>query len=436
MTLRRVIIWPDNDEAGAKAADKIAQKLRRARILRVDDLGPGHDAADIDPPDDPDAWLTDRLPDLPEPELLFRVPTPRERSIPRRIYIVPGYIQRGVVTEIVGPGGHGKSLLFLTWAVALALGIPFGDFRPPHPMRVVTLDVEDDLDEQDRRVHAILRMFDKHVTDLDGRLHLMSPVKAGLLLTTGPITRKLRRTGLMAELLDAIHLLTPDLLMLNPLGELHDAEENDNGALRHVVGDLRVLAKQKDIGLLLGHHTRKGAPEHGNADAGRGASSISGVVRKSFTLYEMTPGEAIGWKLPNHQLFFRVDGAKANYDAKNATEWFERKPCILDNEDHVVAPWVWFPPHEAVTDAEITILMGIVAAGELGQPWSKRLGKYDRSISRAMEKIGIASRDGQERALEKLLKAGCQERVYTKADRNAGMGLRHPSGGPDVRWKE
>jgi AAA domain/Primase C terminal 2 (PriCT-2)/Bifunctional DNA primase/polymerase, N-terminal len=369
-------------------------------------------------------------------ELLCRPPTISETAIPRRIYIVPGYIQRSVVTEIVGPGGHGKSLLFLAWAVALALGEPFGRFTPSHPMRVATLDVEDDLDEQDRRVHAILRMFNKRVEDLSDRLLLMNPARTGMLLTIHPETRKLRRTQLMAEILAARSDHGSDLLMLNPLGELHDAEENDNGALRHVVGELRVVAKTEDIGLLIGHHTRKGAPEHGNADAGRGASSVSGVIRKGFTLYEMTPAEGAGWKLSDHRIFFRLDGAKANYDAKNATEWFERRPYQLDNEDHAVAPHPWAPPHEAVTDTVISDLMATVAAGDNGQPWSKRLGKYGRSIGRAMEKLGIASKPGQEKALDLLLAAGCTECTFMKPNRSPATGLRHPDGGPACRWVE
>ena len=54
------IIWPDNDAPGRRAAAEVAALLPGARTLRVDDLLDGADAADVQP-DDPEAWLQDRL---------------------------------------------------------------------------------------------------------------------------------------------------------------------------------------------------------------------------------------------------------------------------------------------------------------------------------------------------------------------------------------
>lgn len=66
---RRVIIWPDNDIAGHKAAAAIRNVLapiaRQVETLHVDDLPDGADAADISPAD-PVAWLRARLA-APEP---------------------------------------------------------------------------------------------------------------------------------------------------------------------------------------------------------------------------------------------------------------------------------------------------------------------------------------------------------------------------------
>jgi hypothetical protein len=372
-----------------------------------------------------------------EQELLIGEPAENEEDIPPRNYVVTGYIQRGALTEIVGPGGHGKSQLLIAWAVALALGLPFGGFEPSRPMRVLTLDVEDDIPEQQRRCAAMLRHFGRCRADLGGRLKLLNPYRAGLMVTLDPATGRVGHTRLLGELLDLIDTFKPDLVMLNPLGELHDAtEENNNAALRRVTAELRVIAKAKHIGILLAHHTRKGNPEHGNPDAGRGASSVSGVVRKSFTLYGMTEGEAASWKITRPDLHFRLDGAKANYDAKNPTEWFERVPIVLGNGDTVPLLEPWTPPADAITDELITNLLAIIKTGDGGQPWSKRIGKYDRSISRPMEHLGIASRNGQEKALMALIAKGVAECSFKKPNSATALGLRHPDGSPIVRWLE
>ena len=57
---RRVIIWPDNDQDGHRAASALRDALPQARILQVTDLSEGDDAADVSP-QDPEAWLADRL---------------------------------------------------------------------------------------------------------------------------------------------------------------------------------------------------------------------------------------------------------------------------------------------------------------------------------------------------------------------------------------
>jgi putative DNA primase/helicase len=58
---RRVIVWPDNDSEGHKAASVLHSLLPQASILRVDDLPVGADAADVQP-EEPETWLVERLP--------------------------------------------------------------------------------------------------------------------------------------------------------------------------------------------------------------------------------------------------------------------------------------------------------------------------------------------------------------------------------------
>jgi RecA-family ATPase len=367
-------------------------------------------------------------------ELLIGEPAESEASIASRVYVVPGCLPRGVITELIGPSSAGKSQLTVMWAVALALGREIGGFKPTRPMRVAVFNAEDDIEEQRRRVAAALRLFGATKTDLGGRLRLLTPKRTGMLIEVDPETRKLRHTALMAELLDLIDEFKPDLLILDPLVELHDAPENDNTALRHVIAEFRVIARMQDIAILLLHHTPKGDPRPGDQDAGRGASAIGGVVRKSFTLFEMTEAEAAAWKIASPQYYFRLDGAKANYDTKNATEWFERIPVQLDNRDVAAAAQPWQPPSEAITEMLIDQLMDVVAAGDNGYPWSRRLGAFDRSISKAFASLGIGSKKAQQAALDALWAAGCIEAAWRKPDRVKAMGIRHPNGHPDAQW--
>jgi RecA-family ATPase len=72
--------------------------------------------------------------------------------------VVPRYLPRGIVTVMAGPGGSAKSLLCLAWAIAIALGVPFGDFDPIAPRHVIVVNMEDDIEEQRRRIAAIMRL--------------------------------------------------------------------------------------------------------------------------------------------------------------------------------------------------------------------------------------------------------------------------------------
>jgi hypothetical protein len=86
------------------------------------------------------------------------------------------------------------------------------------------------------------------------------------------------------------------------------------------------------------------------------------------------------------------DGARANHDVKNATQWFERVPVHLDSGDVTAAAQPWQPPSEAFTDMLIDQLLSMVATGDNGHPWSRQLGSYDRSISKALAPSASAAR--------------------------------------------
>jgi hypothetical protein len=118
---RDVVIWPDNDEPGHKAAGEISALLvplaRTVRVLPVRDLPDKADAADL-PPDTPETWFHGRLAKEDPSGGPIRIETLRRFMdtfvVPD--YLVDGIIQRGRLYALTSPTGHGKT------AVALYLG--------------------------------------------------------------------------------------------------------------------------------------------------------------------------------------------------------------------------------------------------------------------------------------------------------------------------
>jgi len=237
-----------------------------------------------------------------------------EAAIQPRPWVSPGYLLRGAVSLLIDAPSAMKSSLCLAWATSMATGINFGDFRPRDPGRVAIYNVEDDQTEQRRRLSAVLRQFNANPADLAARLCRTGPVKIGTLMERDGGGR-LHFTKALDALLDLIDTQEIDVLILDPLAELHTADENANTDLRAVIATLRSIAIERNIAILVVHHTRKGVVTPGGPEAARGASAIVGAVRVTLTLCTMTAEEAEGHGLPatSRHDFVRLDDAKQNY---------------------------------------------------------------------------------------------------------------------------
>ena len=364
-----------------------------------------------------------------------------EATIPERPWLAGGYLLRGSVTVLSGPGGVSKSMLAAAWATALALGLPFHRFQPTQPGKVLLLNVEDDAMEQRRRLSAVLRHIGGTPADLAGKVIRVGPERVGTLIERNVKTGTIALTAAMRELEQIMSERRPDLIILDPLVELHNAEENDNTGLRAVVAHFRVLAARFNAAVLIVHHSRKGASASpGEADTLRGASSIVGAARLVLTVTGMQPEEAkkFGMRADQARHYFRVDGAKSNYAALAEAEWFERVAYDLDNGDGVAAPVPWHPPEDAAPEAAIeAILAGIAAGSPGGAPWSPRLSADVRSVRNLLVSNGVVTVNGQTRVLAALVnRHGCTVGSFKDHRRTPAKGLRTADGEPrKVAWE-
>lgn len=361
-----------------------------------------------------------------------------EKDIPKRPWIVPGYLLRGCVTIVGGPGGAGKSSLMIGWCASLALGRQFNHFCPPASRKVLFYNVEDDLDEQQRRLSAALRQFSCVTRDLSRNLLALCPREIGTLLDFESNRCTWQPTAAMQRLEEHICLFCPDVLILDPLVELHNTEENAQTAMRAVVAYFRALAQRYNMAVVILHHTRKDSAEGaGNPDIVRGASATIAAARIAFTALPMSEKEAENLQIQNgmRRSCFRVDPAKTNYAPAHAAEWFQLAEYTLDNTELVAAAIPWQPPDDHSLDtSEQDRLHEIVAKGINGEPYSPELGRRDRSVSFAFEEAGIRTRKGQQDMLSKLLRNGFAKARFRAKGRHQRWGLMTLDGRPNVDW--
>ncbi len=314
-------------------------------------------------------------------------------------------------------------------------------------MRVMSLNVEDDRDELQRRYSATLRRLGRSPADLMENLVLVGPTGSGALLTLDRSTGALINTPAMDQLETAIMESKPDILFLDPMVELHDRDENDNSAVRGVLARFRSMAVAHNMAVVLLHHSRKGVAEAGDPDSMRGASAIAGAARVVLTLNVMTKEEADSFGIPQdrRRYYARLDGAKMNYAPVGEAEWFERCGYVLDNGpeqrgdgDGVGVLTEWEPPSQIVSEEALDRLEKAIAQGAPDGPFSPRLSKEPRSVRTAMRMVGIEG-GAQKRALDDVMTAG---RIVVADFRRVGhggtrQGLRTAGGEPSrVSWAD
>jgi hypothetical protein len=361
-----------------------------------------------------------------------------ETLIKPRPWIVPGYLMRRTVTVVAGPGGAGKSSLTAGWCVALALGQPMGGFAPNAPYTSLIYNIEDDQEEQRRRFSAALRPYGRPPAAVAERIIRCGPTGVGTLLDRDLGTGQIALTLAWQELEEVLRQCRPDVVFLDPLVELHTAEENDNTALRLVIAHLRELAQRFDCAIVLVHHTRKGATA-GDVDSIRGAGSLVGAARCAFTVTPMTEDEAeeVGVPPSKRRSYVRVDDVKGNYSPAKDADWHELLQYDLDNGEGVAAMIPWNRP-AAATGPALEVMEMIAAEVELGTsggPYSPRLAvDQDRSLAPLFAKHGITSDRAQKGALKALMRQGFSVQKFRNGHRDERNGLRSPNGLPAAKW--
>lgn len=274
-------------------------------------------------------------------------------SLTQRPFLVRRLLLRGHVTMLVAPGGGGKSTLTLTACAHFAAGRDFGAYAlvaPGKPLRCIVYNAEEDLPEQTRRLLALCSVYNLPYEEVRQNIMLVTKehVKAagvgnhGINVATGMMGRVEFEQPTIDFIKALIRQSGADICVLEPLINLHTVDENNNPMMKKVMTVFEDIAGECNVPVWITHHTPKGgdaASRAGNADAGRGASAISGAARVNLTMTGATPQDCqkYGIRENDKNKFLRVDAAKANYFAVGDEQsvWLRWQDITLQTTDRV-----------------------------------------------------------------------------------------------------
>lgn len=282
-------------------------------------------------------------PEHPSKSYILKTYEPIDAAqIPPRPWILGHHLMRGKVTLIIAPPGVGKSTASLTMAMSVATGKELFGIPVYEAGAVGVINNEDDVAEMRRRVTAIQKFHKIQPSELKGRFFLQSGEDMQFI-----IAKRNKEKNITPHHKDDIIAFCKahsiKVLFVDPFLETHEADENDNRQINEVARMYRDVAQQADCAIVLIHHTRKlpgssSTGHAGNADSGRGASSLVGVARIVCTLYDMSESDAKHYGVAEEErhLYVRFDDAKANLSLKsNQALWYRRETVCLANGDKV-----------------------------------------------------------------------------------------------------
>lgn len=264
-------------------------------------------------------------------------------ATPARPWMLDRMLIAGETTLMIAAGSVGKSLIGLTLAAHLALGRDFGGYKMHVRARSLVYNGEDDVAEMSRRLQAICLVYGfdfhevrKHVRLLDEHDMPLTLVQRG-------------QGGALIENQVAIEQLTTaladpsvGLFVGDPLGDLHDADENDPAQMNGLMRVIKRISRQANVASLVMAHSTKSRSDNddrvGNMNILRGTSAIVYKARLAFTLHNMLDKDVEDYGMQAHEqrLYMRMDDAKMNITLQgDQVMWFKREGVRITSKDIV-----------------------------------------------------------------------------------------------------
>ncbi|MGA0530638.1 AAA family ATPase [Hansschlegelia sp. KR7-227] len=251
---------------------------------------------------------TERMQRIAASPFVWRDPA----TLPRRRWLYGTVYIRRFLSLLIAAGEVGKTALLIAEALALVTARDLLGVRPRERCRVWLINLEDPMEELERRVLAAMLHFGIDRDEVEGWLFLDSGRDMRVLLT-------MNKDGALAidpvaseAIIGTMQENQIDVLILDPFVSLHTGQENDNVAIDMIAKELGRIAELTNASIMLAHHSRKIYEGEVKVEDSRGASALLAAARVARVLNKMPKADAERWEIDNPRLYFRADNGKSN----------------------------------------------------------------------------------------------------------------------------
>lgn len=353
-------------------------------------------------------------------------------EIPRRRFLYGYELRRRQLSAVVAPGAAGKTTFKVARALCMATGRDLLGHRVwDGPHRVWLWNLEDELEEMERTIHAFLKLYDLSPSDLGDRLYIDgvdSPHTRNLKLAVsdrggGHLIQRPIADALVEELLAR----KIDYLDVDPFVSSHSVDENDNGAIDAVSKEWVSIAHRADCAISLAHHVRKPNGSEATAFDARGAVAMINAARSVLVLQKMSKADAEEFRIAecDRRRYFSVFDDKNNKaPPPSKAEWYEFASVGLGNgddtgpEDSIGAVRRWQAPDTfgGVTARQLLNIQNLVQARPAE---SRKHPKAQGWIGKLVAHVLGTNLDehGERRRVEKMVAAWCANGALRTVER-------------------
>lgn len=267
---RRVILWPDNDDTGKEAMDKLqAEIIKKVHTLSRIDPAPyweeKTDAADLRPDEVLDSLQSAKT--IARPRSAFPLVAVDEMELWPPRWIIKGILEADCLACIFGSSGSGKSFTVLSMAAHIATGRPFCgcDIKRSGPIIYIAGEGFNGL----KRRLVAWELF--HETKIPPKSLFISRAPAAF----GDEESIIAVKESVKDIADEYG--PPSLIIVDTWARSLFGDENSSADVGTAVRQIGDLCRDYEASCLVIHHTGKG-----DQSQARGSSALRGAVDAEY----------------------------------------------------------------------------------------------------------------------------------------------------------